>query len=318
MHETTGRWKLGLLLALITTVMWGMLPIALKILLFSMDPYTLTWYRFLAAAAFLGIWLLAKGDLPRFGDKSAIVIGLLVIAVVGLASNFVLYIVGLDYISPSTAQIVIQLAPMFLLVGGLVFFKERFSRRQWVGFVILSVGLLLFFNRRLVELFTMIGSYTTGVIFIFLAAITWAAYALAQKQLLRDYSSAQVMFIIFFIAIIAFFVPTELGQIKSLNARDIAILVFASINTLIAYGCFAEALNHWEASRLSAVLAITPLQTMIFMWLIGAYMPGLLNPENIGGIGLIGALLVVAGSIMTSLGSPEEAVDEDPCPLIRE
>jgi hypothetical protein len=54
------------------------------------------------------------------------------------------------------------------------------------------------------------------------------------------------------------------------------------------------------------------------MWLIAAYMPGLLNPENIGNIGLIGALLVVAGSIMTSLGSPVDAEDEDPCPIIRE
>jgi drug/metabolite transporter (DMT)-like permease len=258
MHQTTGRWQLGLILALITTVMWGMLPIALKILLFSMDPYTLTWYRFLAATLVLGIWLLAKGDMPGFRDKPRFVIGLLVIAVVGLSANFVLYIVGLDSISPGTAQIVIQLAPMFLLVGGLVFFKERFSRRQWTGFVILSVGLLLFFNRRLAELFTVLGSYTIGVLFIVVASITWAAYALAQKQLLRDYSSAQVMFIIFLVALIAFYVPTELGQIKTLDASGIAILVFASINTLIAYGCFAEALNHWEASRLSAVLAITP------------------------------------------------------------
>ena len=54
MHATTGRWQLGLALALTTAVFWGLLPIALKVTLTGMDAWTLTWYRFTSAAIALG------------------------------------------------------------------------------------------------------------------------------------------------------------------------------------------------------------------------------------------------------------------------
>ena len=55
MHATTGRWKLGLALALVTAVCWGLLPIALRIVLDGMDAWTITWYRFaVAIARYLG------------------------------------------------------------------------------------------------------------------------------------------------------------------------------------------------------------------------------------------------------------------------
>ena len=50
MHASTGRWQLGLALALTTAVFWGLLPIALKVTLAGMDAWTLTWYRFTTAA----------------------------------------------------------------------------------------------------------------------------------------------------------------------------------------------------------------------------------------------------------------------------
>jgi drug/metabolite transporter (DMT)-like permease len=49
MHSSSGRWKLGLALALTTALCWGLLPIALKIVLAGMDAWTITWYRFAAS-----------------------------------------------------------------------------------------------------------------------------------------------------------------------------------------------------------------------------------------------------------------------------
>jgi len=64
MHTTSGRWQLGLALALTTAVCWGLLPIALKITLAGMDAWTLTWYRFATAAAVLGAFLAWRRRLP--------------------------------------------------------------------------------------------------------------------------------------------------------------------------------------------------------------------------------------------------------------
>mgnify|MGYP006182396097 CR=1 FL=1 len=50
MHQITGKSMIGLSLALTTAVLWGMLPIALKILLDVLTANTITAVRFLVAA----------------------------------------------------------------------------------------------------------------------------------------------------------------------------------------------------------------------------------------------------------------------------
>jgi drug/metabolite transporter (DMT)-like permease len=83
------------------------------------------------------------------------------------------------------------------------------------------------------------------------------------------------------------------------------MLVFCCANTLIGYGAFAEALEHWEMSRVSAVLALAPLTTLSGMWLIERIAPHLLEPEGLNPTSIVGALLVVSGSALCALGTQE-------------
>jgi len=64
MHQSSGRWQLGLILSLTTSLLWGMLPIALKGLLQDMDAMTITWYRFLVAAVIMWFFLGKKKSIP--------------------------------------------------------------------------------------------------------------------------------------------------------------------------------------------------------------------------------------------------------------
>jgi drug/metabolite transporter (DMT)-like permease len=88
----------------------------------------------------------------------------------------------------------------------------------------------------------------------------------------------------------------------NLNSIEWTALVFCGLNTVIAYGAFAESLQHWEASRVSAILALAPIFTIITMSLAAWLSPGLVTPEHITALGLFGAILVVSGSISISLG----------------
>ena len=88
------------------------------------------------------------------------------------------------------------------------------------------------------------------------------------------------------------------GKLLALDLTGILILTFCGANTLLAYGCFAEALEHWEASRISAVLAIIPLLTLVFMELLIAIYPGVLSSEKITWISYLGAMMVVAGTVI--------------------
>lgn len=291
----------GLTLTLVTVACWGVLPVALKALLVYMDPWTITWYRFLVAALVLGAWLAATGGLPRPRGWSPGAALLLTVAVLGLVGNYVLYLVGLDHVEPGTAQVVIQLAPMFLLLGGLFVFREPFRWGQWTGLAVLVTGLLVFFHDRLGLLVSPGSGAGRGVALIIAAAVTWAAYGLAQKKLGGTLSPASVLLVVYVAAVPLLLPTSQPATIMQLDTVALGLLVFCSANTLVAYGCFAEAIKAWEASRVSAVLAVTPLATLGVVAVAHRWFPDHVPPEPVDALALGGALMVVAGSATTAL-----------------
>ncbi|MDX1537883.1 DMT family transporter [Arsukibacterium sp.] len=302
MHQITGKSVVGLLLALTTAILWGMLPIALKIVLDVLSANTITAIRFLAAAVIVGLWLAARGKLPAikllFQPKVA---WLMLIAVAGLLSNYIMYLSGLNYLSAETGQVVIQLAPFLMMLGGIVIFKEKLLLWQKIGAVTLVSGLLLFFNERLWQLVIQAGSETFGVLLVIAAAITWAAYALAQKQLLVNYSSKQIMYLLYVAGTLCFMPVSDYAPLLTMSYLHWALLIFCCLNTVVAYGAFAEALHHWEASKVSAVLAVTPLFTILFANITGNLFPDFLQAQQLNLWSWLGALMVVTGSALTAL-----------------
>ena len=305
MHRTSGRWKLGLALAVITAALWGLLPIALKLALTGMDPYTITWYRFAVSGLIIGLILAATHRLPAVASLTRRDWLLLVMALLGLVLNYICYVFALHHVTPTVNQTVIQLAPMFLLLGGLLYFRERFSRRQWLGFAALILGLLLFFNHRLRELADLGDGMGLGVILLVIAAVVWAVYGLVQKHLLKAMSSQQILWLLYLGAVLLLLPFSQLGTVRDLGALEFWMLAFCCANTLLGYGAFAEALEHWEISRVSAVLSLAPLFTLSGMWLIERIAPDLLEPEGLNALSIVGALLVVGGSAVCALGAQE-------------
>ncbi|MBS9761114.1 DMT family transporter [Pseudomonas mosselii] len=302
MHISSGRWVQGLLLALLTAFLWGILPIKLKQVLQVMDPVTVTWYRLSVSGGLLFAWLTANRRLPSFSRLGIKGKGLLAVAVAGLVGNYVLYLVGLNLLSPGTAQLVVQLGPVLLLVASVFVFKERFSLGQGLGLLVLLVGFGLFFNQRLEELLTSLGAYTTGVLTIILATSIWVFYALSQKQLLTVWNSQQVMMVIYLccaLLLTPWVHPLEALQLSPVQGW---LLLACCLNTLVAYGAFAEALAHWEASRVSATLALTPLVTFVAVALAAWLWPDYVHAEQINGLGYVGAVTVVLGSALVALG----------------
>ena len=301
-HATSGRWRLGLGLALLTAFLWGILPLALAIILQGLDVYTVTWYRFFIAFVLLGGYLTIRKQLPNPETIRLIPWGLLGIAAIFLAGNYILFVQGLALTSPTNAEVLIQTSPVLMGLGALVIFKEHYTSLQWLGLGVLTLGFSLFFNEQLKVLVTASNQYLWGSFLLGVGAICWAIYALAQKQLLQSLSSSQVMAFIYGSCTILYLPVATPTAVFSLTPFQVLILLFCGLNTLIAYGCFAESLEHWEASRVSAVLALAPIITLISVDSIAVLFPHLIEPENLTILAVIGAIIVVAGSMMIALG----------------
>ena len=301
MHISSGRWVYGLCLALLTALLWGILPVKLKQVLQAMDPVTVTWFRLLVSGSLLFVWLASVKRLPSFkllGRKGK---ALVVLAVLGLVGNYMLYLVGLRMLSPGTTQLLIQIGPILLLISSIFLFKERFSLGQGIGLAVLLIGFGLFFNQRLVELLTSLGDYTLGVLIVIMASVVWTFYGLSQKQLLSVWNSLQVMMVIYLFCASLITPWAHPAQALQLSPLQGWLLLACCMNTLVAYGAFAEALAHWEASRVSATLALTPLVTFVAVALSAWLWPEYVQAEEINALGYAGALVVVLGSATVAL-----------------
>ncbi|HCF27667.1 MAG TPA: EamA family transporter [Cyanobacteria bacterium UBA11049] len=302
LHQSSGRWRLGLALSLLAVLLWGVLPIALKIMLQVLDVYTLTWFRFAIAFGLLAVYLALRRKLPSLQQLRSASLGLLAIATIFLAVNYLLFVQGLALTSANNAEVLIQLAPVLFGLGAIAIFKERYTLRQWAGMAVLVLGFVLFFHEQLRTLITGASNYLIGSSLIIIAAAAWAVYALAQKQLLQQLSSANVMLIIFGGCALMFSPVAAPQQIFKMSPLHLGTLLFCGLNTLVAYGAFAEALEHWEASRVSAAIALTPLCTLVAVEIVSSAMPNLIAPEPLTILGIVGAILVVAGCMAIALG----------------
>jgi drug/metabolite transporter (DMT)-like permease len=299
---TSGRWQLGLILALSTMALWATLPLALEITLEVLDPWTLTWYRFLAAFLIQGAFLAWTGQLRHFRDLQAQDWLVLTVAALCLGANYILFLLGMHHTSPANAQIIIQLAPMLMALGALAVFGERYSVTQWLGFAVIIAGMGLFFADQLQLTFVPKDTFYLGAGLMVLAAITWAIYALAQKHLLHHGVRAPlVLFYIYSVSLLLFSPLASRGAVSGISGIYVWTFAYCLLNTLGAYGCFTEALRHWEASRVGAILALVPLSTLFLVSVMAKVFPDLLTPERLSAAGWIGAVMVVVGSMLTSL-----------------
>lgn len=305
-HQSSGRWRLGLVLALLTAACWATLPVALKLTLEQVDPITLTWFRFLVATVLMGAWFAWQGRLTSnyqgLSPRHWVMLGT---AGVMLLGNYVFYLLGVQYTTPGNAQLLIQLAPLLMALGGIVVFKEHFAWAQWLGLGLIALGLGLFFSEQQAGQGE---GYAFGAGLVVLAAGVWAVYALLQKQLLTRLSSPAILWAIYLLSALLLWPFAAPSALLKLDAFHAALLAYCALNTLVAYGAFAEALAHWEASRVSAILATTPILCVGAVGLVHGLWPGLIAPERLGVLGWTGALLVLAGSASASLLSRRAAI----------
>ncbi len=300
--EATYRPVLGFSLALITAVLWGILPLFLMVCLQVMDSPTITLYRFFAAAIVVGLWLASRGGLPKISRYPKAVLQLAVGSTVMLVVNYVFNVMGLKYLSPGSVQVLMQIAPFALMMGGIWIFREQFSRLQGWGAVCLLVGLTLFFNQRLPQILASESEDVMGIVCIVIAAVTWAGYALCQKSIMKTMSAMQLTLFIYVLGGLMLLPFCDLATISNMNAVQGWALAFCCANTLVAYGAFTEAMRVWSASRVSAVIATAPVFTFISMAVADALYPHTFEQPPLSLVAIIGAGMVICGSVMAALG----------------
>ncbi|RUT73065.1 DMT family transporter [Ancylomarina longa] len=285
----------GVLYAMLTALLWGFLPIFLKISLEEIPPMTIVWFRFTFAFLVLFIYYLIT-------DKSQLKIikrppMLLVLAAIALGVNYLGFLQGVNYTSPSNAQIIIQTGPILLALVGFIVFKERINFKQTIGFGIAGLGLFLFYHNQLQTFIQDTNAFNTGFLWVELGAVTWVIYAALQKTLVQHHPAQLLNMVLYGIPALLYIPFADFSAFANLSLSGWLIVIFLGVNTLVAYGSIALAFKYTEAYKVSIIVTMNPIITLITMAVLTILEVNWIKADNLSLYSFLGAALVIGGAI---------------------
>lgn len=294
----------GLAYISVTIFCWGILAIAIKSVSQDISSLYIAWFRFAFSVLLLIIYHLFRTPEHLNVLKKPPLLGL--IAGLCLGINYIGFTKGIELTSPSVASILIQLGPLTLALFGIFIFKEKISRYQTMGFIISSFGFAMFYKDQLTK-FLDTASLNLGVLSIVVAALAWSVYAIIQKKLVKKIQPSQMNLLVFGVpAILLLFFINPLTALE-LSSKQIMILLFLGVNTLIAYGSLGEAFKYLPANNISILITLNPLITLACVEVIHFFGFDWIPYAPISPVGYLGALCVITGAI-TIVGAQRKAL----------
>lgn len=284
----------GLLFAVVTGLCWAVLAIILKYALHFSSSGTIVWMRMVWAFIILALFFafFKRDRLIKFVKTPwPLILGGLLLSV-----NYFAYMHGLELTSASNAQIMIQIGPLSYLFMGVFYFKESLRWQQWIGIAIAFIGCALFYWDQLVSALADPERYAIGNLWILLGALTWAGFAAIQKHYFtKGWTPAEQNLISYGLATLALFPMVTVSELPPLTMSQWFIMFLLGLNTLVAYGAFAEANQRAPASYVSLIITCNPLLTILLLKVMEHLGSTLVEPEPIAAQGYLGAFLVVSG-----------------------
>lgn len=286
----------GTLYAFFTASLWGFMAIILKVITYELPPLTVVWFRFALAFLILASWTLVfrRSDFSIFRRPPF----LLFLAALFLAGNYTGFIAGIKYVSPSTSQVFIQIAPVSFALSGILIFREQVNWRHILGFILVLAGIGLFYSEQLRDLSSGADHFTLGMILVLGGGLSWAAFATIQKSLLRKIGPNQLNLFVYGACALALLPLVRFSMLGGMPAVNWIILVYLGLNTVLAYGSLSQAIKLTEATRVSVIITLNPIITFVTMAILTRMQVSWIEPESFSLMSILGALSVLGGAIM--------------------
>ena len=188
-----------------------------------------------------------------------------------------------------------------LSVVGVVVYKEKLSFSQVMGFVIALSGFALFYYDQFTSGYQEVDNLYKGVLIIVVAAVCWVIYAAIQKHMGKTHSVQKLNMVVYLVPTLIFLPWVDYGGFVQLDLNAWLVMIFLGLNTLFAYGSLGEALKYAPANKVSIIITLNPIITLITMKILNTYEYEWLGTDTTSIIGYFGAFLVIIGAILVVL-----------------
>jgi len=287
----------GILYAMFTASLWGFMAIVLKVVTYELAPLTVVWFRFFSAFLMLSTWTLIfrRKDFAIFRHPPY----QLFLAALFLAMNYTGFIAGIKYVSPSSSQVFIQIAPVSFALSGIIIFREHVNWKHIVGFMGVLAGIGLFYSEQLGQM-TLEGEdhFTLGMLLVLGGGLSWAVFATLQKGLVRKLHPNQLNLFIYGICALGLLPWVQFTKLQGMPSVNWILLVYLGLNTVLAYGSLALAIKFTEATRVSVIITLNPIITFVSMAILTRMKVPWIEAESFSLMSVLGALTVLGGAIL--------------------
>ena len=183
-------------------------------------------------------------------------------------------------------------APIYVVLLGFWLLREKPTRTDWISMFIVFLGLLLFFGDKL----STSGFY--GNLLAVLSGITSAVMVVSFRAQKDGIPAESVLIVSLFTAVFGF--PFILRETWTLtNWLIVAFLGLFQIG--LAFILFTQAIKHIPALKANLIGTLEPVLNPIWVFLFLG--------ERMGSYAFLGALVVLAGVVLSAVGSAPAARD---------
>lgn len=279
----------------LTAMFWAGAFIAGKHVSDHLGPFAIAFLRFaLASVLLLALVRVRYGVLPRLDRKQTLAV--LLLGAIGVFAYNALFFKGLSLIEAGRASVIVATSPAFIAVGSAAFFRERLGLVRLSGVLLSVLGAAVVVSRGdLREVLA--GGAGLGEVMIFGCVLSWAAYSLIGKTVMRELSPLVAVCYSIVAGSVALFIAACLdglgNDILRATALDwLAIVYMTVFATVLGFVWFYEGVCEIGPTRASLCINFVPVFAVLLAWL--------LLRESLTISLALGAALVLSGTYLTN------------------
>ncbi len=175
------------LLLIFTTIVWGIQPLCIKLLIADWSPVTITCARYLLISGIFFLLMYLRRDKGIRPPRSCW-LPLAAMGVTGIFINNVTQFTGLQYSTVTNCTLIAATSPAITSFMAALFIKERLNLLAWIGIVISFIGVLSVVSHGSMEVVAKI-DFNKGDILFFVCQIFWTIYSVIGLRVMQKISA---------------------------------------------------------------------------------------------------------------------------------
>lgn len=256
----------------INALLAGALAIALApilVRLSSAGPSATAFWRLTLALPALWLWMALESRGVQRPRQPATRADYRDLAISGLffAGDLAIWHWSIKFTSVANATLLANFAPIFVALGGWLFFRQRVSAAFLAGMGVALAGMVLLVGQN----FTLSSQHLLGDLLGLVTAVFYAGYILWVKRLREHFSTAVIMTWSGAVTSLVLLPVTLLSGESLLPLQASGWLVLAALALISQFGgqsLIAYALARLPAAFSSVTLLVQPVMATVFAWLI--------------------------------------------------